>query len=108
MATAYTVTITNTNTSPLVLQDTISLVTISPTGITTPDTPYTEYISDSATITDGSIFVPLYNRTQICKLPAGKALTIGTDNTQEAVYYQLLTLEGATIEVTGAPIDDAG
>lgn len=107
--TTYTVTITNTNTEPTVLGNPVlDLVIISPTLVTTPQTPYDNYISDMLTVTDGSISVPLYNREQFVKLPAGKKIEIITENTQEAAYYQNMILEGATIELDTEPIDDAG
>lgn len=99
-----TVTIVNTNTNPTVVTDNGVVAVISPTLISTPDTPYLEYVSDMATIGDGTIFVPLYKRFQICKLPAGGILTIETDNYDEAVYYSQLAVEGANISVSTDPI----
>lgn len=99
-----TITIVNTNTNPTVVTENGKVAVISPTLITTPDTPYLEYVSDMATISDGTIFVPLYKRFQICKLPAGGILTIETDNYDEAVYFSNLVVEGANITVSTDPI----
>ena len=65
-----TVKLTNTNESPLVLGGgKLDTTVISPTGITTPDTPYLEYVSDSQTVTDGTISVPAWkNHLTLYKL----------------------------------------
>lgn len=103
--TTVTITITNTNEQPKVLGGgAIDTTVISPTGITTPQTPYADYVSDSLTVTDGSISVPLYKRYQPTTLPAGAILTLMTDNYDEAVYYSNLTIEGANISVSTDPI----
>lgn len=99
-----TVTITNTNTNPLVLGNGVDTTVISPTGITTPDTPYVEYVADSKTITDGSIKIPLYNKVQYSILPASSILTIYTEDSNEAVYYSQLKVEGANISVSTDPV----
>ena len=103
---SYTVTITNTRQNPYVLNGAVDLTTISPTGITTPQTPYTEYVADSQTITDGSVIVPLYGKVQYCVLPSGKTLTLTTDDSNAAVYYSQLTVDGATVTVVTDPIAD--
>lgn len=102
--TTVTITITNVNKQPTVLGGGVDTIVISPTGITTPDTPYTEYVSDSLTITDGSIMFPLYNRVQTVKLPAASILTIQTDNYDEAAYYATLNVAGANISVDVDPL----
>lgn len=99
-----TVTITNTNVNPLVIGGGVDLTVISPTGITTPQTPYVEYVADSKTITDGSIQIPLYNKLQYCVLPASSILTIYTEDSKEAVYYSQLEVEGANITVSTDPV----
>lgn len=97
--TEYTIKITNQNTNPKVLTDTLDLTTISPTGITTPQTPYEEYIADMATVGDGSITFELYDKFQFFKLAASTIFTITTANGDEAAYYEGLKLDGALIEV---------
>lgn len=100
-----TITITNTKKKPTVLgASAFDTVTISPTGITTPETPYTEYVADSLTVTDGSISVPLWNRNQFTVLPAASILTIETDNYSEAAYYATLEVEGANISLSTNPL----
>lgn len=100
-----TITITNTNVAPLVLGEAVDTTVISPTGITTPETPYTEYVADSQTITDGSIQVPLYNKLQYSILPASSILTIYTEDSKEAIYYGQLKIDGAKIEVSTDPVE---
>ena len=99
-----TITITNTNTNPTVIDGTIDTTVISPTGITTPQTPFTEYLSDSATVNDGSIDIPLYPRGQIYTLAAGGILEIQTDDYNEAAYYTTLKVEGANIALNTNPL----
>ena len=100
-----TITITNTKKKPTVLgAAAIDTTVISPTGITTPDTPYTEYVADSLTVTDGALDLPLYPRGQITKLPAASILTIQTDDYNEAAYYATLSVEDAKIELSTNPL----
>ena len=100
-----TITIVNTNKQPTVLGGgKIDTTVISPTGITTPDTPYTEYIADSLTISDGSISFPLWNRDQFAKIPASSKLVLETENYDEATYYATLNVAGATITLSDSPL----
>ena len=103
--TEYTIKITNQNTNPKVLTDTLDLTTISPTGITTPQTPYEEYVADMATVGDGSITFELYDKFQFYKLDASSILTITTDNGDEALYYKGLNLDGLKIAITNDPVE---
>lgn len=102
--TTYTITITNQNTDPKVIGGSVDLTVISPTGITTPQTPYDEYVSDSTTVNDGSIYVPLYHKYQNFKLKASSILTLVTEDSDEAAYYSNLVLDGALVEVTTDPV----
>ena len=100
-----TITIVNTKEKPTILgEGAIDAVVISPTGITTPQTPYTEYVADSLTVTDGSISFPLWQRFQNTVIPAGGILTIETDNYDEAAYYATLEVEGANISLSTNPL----
>lgn len=100
-----TITIVNANKKPTVLGEaTLNAVVISPTGITTPDTPYTEYVADSLTINDGSVRFPLWNRDQFVTLPAGGILKIETENYSEAAYYATLTVENINISLSANPL----
>jgi uncharacterized protein YjdB len=100
-----TITIVNANKQPKILGEaTINPVVISPTPITTPDTPYTEYVADSLTISDGSIQLPLWNRDQFTRLPASSKLIIETDDYSEAAYYATLAVDGATITLSDNPL----
>ena len=107
--TIYTIEIVNNLTDPTILGDgKIDTTVISPTGITTPQTPFVEYVSDMLTVTPGTVSVPLYNREQFFNIPAQKTVTFTTDNGQEALYYAGLTVEGTTITVTTSPVADNG
>ena len=102
--TTYTITVTNQNTDPKVIDGSVDLVVISPTGITTPQTPFEEYISDSTTVSTGTVLVPLYKKNQTFKLKASSILTIATENSDEAAYYSNLVLADALVEVTTDPV----
>lgn len=109
--TEYTIKITNGNSDPtfvgtkqLTLAD---LAVISPTGITTPQTPYVEWVSDTTTQLDGSVQIPAWKRsgTQYFVLPAASIVTFTTDIADEAIFYQGLTDKFANVkvEITTAP-----
>lgn len=102
--TTYTITITNQNTDPKVIGGSVDTVVISPTGITTPQTPFEEYIADSTTVSNGTIFVPFYKKNQGFALKASSILTLATENSDEAAYYSNLVLDGALVEVTTDPV----
>lgn len=110
--TEYTIKITNGNSNPtfvgtkqLTLAD---LAVISPTGITTPQTPYVEWVSDSTAQLDGSIQIPAWKRsgTQYFVLPAASIVEFKTDIADEAIFYQGLTdkFDNIKVEVTTAAI----
>lgn len=103
--TEYTIKITNGNSDPtfvgtkqLTLAD---LAVISPTGITTPQTPYVEWVSDTTSQLDGSVQIPAWKRsgTQYFVLPAASVVTFTTDIPDEAIFYQGLTDKFANVKV---------
>lgn len=103
--TEYTIKITNGNSDPtfvgtkqLTLAD---LAVISPTGITTPQTPYVEWVSDTTSQLDGSVQIPAWKRsgTQYFVLPAASVVTFTTDIADEAIFYQGLTDKFANVKV---------
>lgn len=102
--TTYTITITNQNTNPKVIDGSVDTIVISPTGITTPATPFEEYVSDIATVSDGSILVPLFQKFFDFKLKASSILTLTTEDSEEAAYYSNLKLDGALVAVTTDPV----
>lgn len=98
----YTVTITNSKigmTSAQILY----LSTISPSLIVNPDKPYDEYVSD-VKLDSTDIYVPLYKRNQLVKLPANSVLVIYTEDSEEAVYYKSQRLDGSSVLVDPDPI----
>ena len=100
---ASTVKIVNKKTNPTVVSEPLNFTTISPTGVTTPAVPYNEYVADIASINDGTVWVPLFNKVQYFPLKAGNILTlqIADDNANEFAYYNQLEVEGCDITVTG-------
>ena len=110
--TEYTIKITNGNSDPtyvgtkqLTLAD---LAVISPTGITTPQTPYAEWVADTTAQLDGSVQIPAWKRsgTQYFVLPAASIVEFKTDIADEAIFYQGLTgkYENIKVEITTAAI----
>ena len=98
----YTVTITNSKigmTSAQILY----LSTISPSLIVNPDKPYEEYVSD-VKLDSTDIYVPLYKRNQLVKLPANSVLVIYTEDSEEAAYYKSQRLDGSSVLVDPDPI----
>lgn len=99
--TEYTVTIINKNTDPTVVGEGYKpLVVISPSGITTPQTPYDEWVADSATLLSGAVSIPAWKKLQYFILPASSKLVIMTDIADEAVYYQEMIGKYKNVEVT--------
>ena len=112
--TEYTIKITNGNSDPtfvgtkqLTLAD---LAVISPTGITTPQTPYVEWVSDTTTQLDGSVQIPAWKRsgTQYFVLPASSVVEFKTDVIDEAMFYRNMIgkFENVTITVSTDPVTD--
>ena len=100
-----TITLTNTNPKPLVVgEGAINTVVISPTPITTPDTPYVEYVADALTVLDGTISIPAWKRQQYFNIPSGQQFSIQTDNYDEALYYKGLACEGLAVTVSPDPV----
>lgn len=99
-----TVTLTNTNENPQVLAGAIDTTVISPTPITTPDTPYVEYVADATTVLDGSISVPAWKKLQYFVIPTGNKFSIQTDCYDEAIYYANLKIAGLNVTVSPDPI----
>lgn len=110
--TEYTIKITNGNSDPtyvgtkqLTLAD---LAVISPTGITTPQTPYAEWVADTTAQLDGSVQIPAWKRsgTQYFVLPAASIVEFTTDIADEAIFYQGLTgkYENIKVEITTGAI----
>lgn len=105
--TEYTITIVNKNTEPTLVGDGYKpLVVISPTGITTPTTPYDEYVADSVTVLSGAVSIPAWKKLQYFTIPASSKLVIMTDIADEAIYYQELIgkYQGVEITISHAPI----
>lgn len=73
---------------------------ISPTGITKPCTPIQEYVSDMATIVDGTLLVPAYNKVQMLSVPFGAYTEFEVTDPKEVNYWENIKVNGAKIEVT--------
>lgn len=105
-----TITIINGNSDPtfvgtktLTLAD---LAVISPTGITTPQTPYVEWVADSTAQLDGSIQIPAWKKLQYFVIPAASKVSFTTETPDEAIYYAGLInkFDNITVTVSTNPI----
>lgn len=99
---AYTITIVNKNVAPVdvVGEGYKPIVVISPTGVTTPDTPYAEWVADNTSRLDGSVAIPAWKKLQYFILPASSKLVIATEISDEAAYYQALVGKFDNVEIT--------
>ena len=111
---AFTITIINGNSDPtfvgtkqLTLAD---LAVISPTGITTPQTPYVEWVSDTTAQLDGAVQIPAWKRsgTQYFILPASSKVAFDVESADEALFYRNMIgkFENVTITVTTDPVTE--
>lgn len=105
---ALTITIINGNSDPtyagtkqLTLAD---LAVISPTGITTPQTPYAEWVADTTAQLDGSVAIPAWKRsgTQYFVLPAASQVVFDVESADEAIFYRNMNGKFANVTVTVA------
>ena len=112
--TEYTIKITNGNSDPtfvgtkqLTLAD---LAVISPTGITTPQTPYVEWVSDTTAQLDGAVQIPAWKRsgTQYFVLPAASKVVFEVESADEALFYRNMIGKFANVTITVAtdPVTD--
>lgn len=94
-----TVKITNTLTTVIADATGIEAV-ISPTGITKPCTPVQEYVGDMATIVDGTLLIPAYNKVQMLSIPVGAYTKFEVTDPKEINYWENIKVDGAKVEVT--------
>jgi len=97
---ATKVKITNTLTTVIAGATGVEAV-ISPTGITKPCTPIQEYVGDMATIVDGTLLIPAYNKVQMLSIPFGAYTEFEVTDPKEINYWENIKVEGAKVEVTG-------
>lgn len=95
-------TITITNVLTKVISDATGVeAVISPTGITKPCTPIQEYVGDMATIVDGTLLIPAYNKVQMLSIPFGAKTTFDVTDPKEINYWENIKVDGAKVEVQG-------
>lgn len=100
-----TITLTNTKQANAVVGEGYKpLVVISPTGITTPQTPYDEWVADSSTVLEGTIAVPAWKKLQYFVMQPGAQFALQTDNYDEVYYYETLKLDGLGIKFSPDPL----
>lgn len=103
---AATVKITNILTKVIADATGIEAV-ISPTGITKPCTPVQEYVGDMATITDGTLLIPAYNKVQMLSIPFGAYTEFTVEDPKEINYWENIKVDGAKVEVTNGNLAPA-
>ena len=93
--------ITITNVLTKVISDATGVeAVISPTGITKPCTPIQEYVGDMATIVNGTLLIPAYNKVQMLSIPFGAKMTLeNVTDPREINYWENMKVDGAKIEV---------
>lgn len=90
-----------TNTLTTVIADATGIeAVISPTGITKPCTPVQEYVGDMATIVDGTLLIPAYNKVQMLSIPVGAHTEFEVTDPKEINYWENIKVDGAKVEVT--------
>lgn len=95
--------ITITNVLTKVISDATGVeAVISPTGITKPCTPIQEYVGDMATIVNGTLLIPAYNKVQMLSIPFGAKFTFDATDAREINYWENMKVDGAEIEVDPA------
>ena len=95
--------ITITNVLTKVISDATGVeAVISPTGITKPCTPIQEYVGDMATIVNGTLLIPAYNKVQMLSIPFGAKFTFDATDAKEINYWENMKVNGAEIEVDQA------
>lgn len=95
--------ITITNVLTKVISDATGVeAVISPTGITKPCTPIQEYVGDMATIVNGTLLIPAYNKVQMLSIPFGAKFTFDATDAREINYWENIKVNGAKIEVDQA------
>lgn len=98
-------TITITNVLTKVISDATGVeAVISPTGITKPCTPIQEYVGDMATIVDGTLLIPAYNKVQMLSIPFGAKTSFDVTDPKEINYWENIKVDGAKVEVQSGNI----
>ena len=99
--------ITITNVLTKVISDATGVeAVISPTGITKPCTPIQEYVGDMATIVNGTLLIPAYNKVQMLSIPFGAKMTLAdVTDPREINYWENMKVDGAKIEVEGGILE---
>lgn len=104
----YTISIKNLNGLNKVGKNLIDFNQVSPISVSSPETPYDSFISDTRYNLDGFVQIPLYNRQQYCNIPPNSILTITTENSTEAIYYSTIKIDGGSVTVDPDPISGKG
>ena len=86
----YTISIKNLNGLNKVGQNLIDFNQVSPISVSSPETPYDSFISDTRYNLDGFVQIPLYNRQQYCNIPPNSILTITTEKILQKLFTILL------------------
>lgn len=94
----YNITIKNTGSVASSVD--VDTIVISPSGITTPTTPYAEFVSDMTSVAAGTLLIPAFNRLQYIVVPVGGTATFEVTDYREAAYYQNMKFDDVEITVT--------
>jgi hypothetical protein len=100
----YTIKIRNISAKDVSALKIVDLNTIS-SSISSPQTPYDDYVSDTISNLDGSIQIPVYDKNQYVTLPKDSMLEITTEDSDQAIFYYNAPIKNGTIEISPNPVE---
>ena len=101
----YTIKIRNISAKDVSALKIVDLNTISASSISSPQTPYDDYVSDTISNLDGSIQIPVYDKNQYVTLPKDSMLEIQTEDSDQAIFYYNAPIENGVIEISPNPVE---
>lgn len=101
----YTIKIRNISAKDVSALKIVDLSTISASSISSPQTPYDDYVSDTISNLDGSIQIPVYDKNQYVTLPKDSMLEIQTEDSDQAIFYYNAPIKNGVIEISPNPVE---
>lgn len=101
----YTIKIRNISAKDVSALKIVDLSTISASSISSPQTPYDDYVSDTISSLDGSIQIPVYDKNQYVTLPKDSMLEIQTEDSDQAIFYYNAPIKNGAIEISPNPVE---
>ncbi len=101
----YTIKIRNISAKDVSALKIVDLNTISASSISSPQTPYDDYVSDIISNLDGSIQIPVYDKNQYVTLPKDSMLEIQTEDSDQAIFYYNAPIKNGVIQISPNPVE---